>query len=56
MAGTCVRLSLALRQVHSVSWLWFTAFVGANLFQSALTRRCLMEDVRRKLGVREGHA
>ena len=37
IAGTCVLLSLALSQVHSVSWLGFTAFVGANRFQSALT-------------------
>jgi hypothetical protein len=56
IAGTCVLLCLALRQVHSVYWLWFTTFVGANLFQSALTRWCLTEEVLRKLGVREGHA
>jgi len=30
--------------------------VGLNLFQSSLTRWCLMEDILRKLGVREGHA
>jgi len=35
-------------------WLAFTAFVGANLFQSALTRWCLMESILRKLGVRAG--
>jgi hypothetical protein len=33
------------------NWLWFTAFVGANLFQSALTRWCLMEDILRKIGI-----
>jgi hypothetical protein len=54
IAGTFILLSLALSQVHSVHWLWFTAFVGANLFQSALTGWCLMEDFLRKLGVREG--
>jgi hypothetical protein len=54
IAGTFVLLSLALSQMHSVYWLWFTAFVGANLFQSALTRWCLMEDLLRKLGVPEG--
>ena len=53
IAGTFVLLSLALSQVHSVYWLWFTAFVGANLLQSALTRWCLMEDILRKLGVQE---
>ena len=56
IAGTCVLLSLALSQVHSVYWRWFTAFVGADLVQSTLTCWCLMEDVLRTLGVREGHA
>jgi hypothetical protein len=44
-----------LSQVHSSYWLLFTGFVGLNLFQSALTRWCLMEDILRKLGVRERH-
>lgn len=56
IAGTLILASLALSQLHSAYWLWFTAFVGANLFQSALTRWCLMEDFLRKLGVREEHA
>jgi hypothetical protein len=54
IAGTFIMLSLALSQLHSPYWLFFTAFVGVNLFQSALTRWCLMEDFLRKLGVREG--
>jgi len=53
IAGTFVLLSLALSQLHSIYWLWFTAFVGVNLFQSALTGWCLMEDILRKLGVAE---
>jgi hypothetical protein len=56
IAGTFVLLSLILSLVHSHYWLLFTAFVGLNLFQSALTRWCLMEDILRKLGVRERHA
>ena len=35
-------------------WLAFTALVGINLLQSALTRWCLMETIMRKLGVRAG--
>jgi hypothetical protein len=35
----------------NLNWLWFTAFVGANLFQSALTRWCLMEDILCKVGI-----
>jgi len=56
IAGTFILVSLVLSQVHSPYWLLFTAFVGANLFQSSLTGWCLMEDFLRKLGVREGRA
>jgi Protein of unknown function (DUF2892) len=38
---------------HSVNWLWFTAFVGANLFQSGFTQFCPLELVLKKLGVKE---
>jgi hypothetical protein len=56
IAGTFILVSLALSQLVSPFWLLFTAFVGLNLFQSALTGWCLMEDILRRLGVREGHA
>ena len=48
-AGMFVLGSLLLSQIWSPYWLLFTAFVGLNLFQSALTRWCLMEDILRKL-------
>ena len=56
IAGFFIMLSLALGVEQSplyVSgyWLWFTAFVGVNLFQSGITRWCLMEDILRKIGV-----
>ena len=53
IAGTFVLSSLALGWFVSPYWLLFTAFVGLNLFQSALTKWCLMDDILRKLGVRE---
>jgi hypothetical protein len=56
IAGTFILASLVLSQLHSPYWLLFTAFVGANLFQSALTNWCLMEELLRKLGARERHA
>jgi Inner membrane protein YgaP-like, transmembrane domain len=56
IAGSLILVSLILSQLVSPYWLLFTAFVGANLLQSALTRWCLMEDILRKLGVRERHA
>jgi tetratricopeptide (TPR) repeat protein len=32
-------------------WLFFTAFVGLNLLQSAFTKWCLMEDILAKFGI-----
>ena len=57
--GIFILLSLGLGApaspfFHSAHWLWFTAFVGANLLQSALTKWCLMEAIMRKLGARAG--
>jgi hypothetical protein len=50
-AGGFILCSLALAHWHNPHWLWFTAFVGANLFQSSLTRFCPLELVLKKLGV-----
>jgi hypothetical protein len=51
IAGSLILISLALAHWVNPNWLWFTAFVGANLFQSSLTRWCLMEDILVKLGI-----
>lgn len=53
-AGLFVLASLLLAHYHSPNWLWFTAFVGANLLQSALTKWCLLETILRKLGAQPG--
>ncbi len=60
-AGAFVLLSLALGVegspfFHSANWLWFTAFVGANLFQSGFTRFCPLEMALKRLGVRQAAA
>jgi hypothetical protein len=54
IAGTFILTSLLLAHLHSPHWLWFTAFVGANLLQSGFTRWCLMADILKKLGVPTG--
>jgi hypothetical protein len=51
IAGTFVLLSVALGYFASPYWFLFTAFVGANLLQSAFTRWCLMEKLLTRLGV-----
>ncbi|MCG8639386.1 MAG: DUF2892 domain-containing protein [Desulfobacterales bacterium] len=48
-AGSFILVSLVLSQVHSTYWLFFTAFVGLNLLQSAFTRFCPMETLLEKL-------
>lgn len=50
VAGAFVTLSVVLSQVHSPYWLLFTLFVGVNLFQSGITKWCLMEDILKSVG------
>jgi len=60
IAGAFSMLSIFLSAVYNgvelggPTWLWFTLFVGANLFQSGFTRWCLMEKILIKLGVKPG--
>ena len=59
VAGSLILQSLALgipgSPIFASSWwLAFTAFIGVNLLQSALTKWCLMETIMRKLGARPG--
>ncbi|HQZ24745.1 MULTISPECIES: DUF2892 domain-containing protein [Flavobacterium] len=53
VAGTFILISLLLAIYVNQNWLWFTAFVGANLLQSSITKWCLMEDILTKLGVKD---
>lgn len=48
-AGSFILVSLVLAKVHNPNWLWFTAFVGANLLQSAFTKFCPLEIGLRKI-------
>jgi hypothetical protein len=58
IAGLFVLISLGLAQANgqiditSVSWLWFTAFVGLNLFQAGLTGFCPLTKILVKFGLR----
>jgi hypothetical protein len=61
-AGFMVVLSLALAQLmgqidlRHPSFLWFTAFVGLNLFQMAFTGFCPAARIFRALGFKESNA
>ncbi len=51
-AGSFILISLILSQVWSPYWLFFTAFVGANLFQTAFTGFCPLAMILKALGVK----
>lgn len=59
IAGLFIMLSLLLAHLMGqvdmlhMSWLWFTAFVGLNLFQSGLSNWCLMAKILKAAGVKE---
>ena len=60
IAGFFIMLSLALAHFSGsadltrLSWLWFTAFVGFNLFRSGFTRFCPMDIMLKKAGIKPG--
>ena len=54
VAGSMVLLSVIMSQLHSMNWLWLTAFVGFNLLQSSITRFCPLEWGLKKFGVESG--
>jgi hypothetical protein len=53
VAGTFILISLILAVKININWLWFTAFVGANLFQSGFTKWCLMGIILEKFGIKD---
>jgi Inner membrane protein YgaP-like, transmembrane domain len=61
VAGLFVLVSIALGADASPFFLsryflWLTVFVGANLFQSGLTRICPLESILRRFGVKSASA
>ncbi len=55
-AGSVILISLLLAHYVHPNWLWLTAFVGANLLQSAFTGFCPLAKIVKKWGVPAGHA
>ncbi len=57
VAGSFILITLLLGVEASPfylsnKFLWFTAFVGANLLQSGITRWCLLTDILAKFGIK----
>jgi len=55
-AGVFILASLALAHWHSPNWLWFTAFVGANLLQASFTGFCPLAMILKRFGLKPGCA
>ena len=56
IAGSFILLSVLLSVFHSPYWLFFTAFVGANLLQASFAGFCPLATMLKKAGVKSGHA
>jgi hypothetical protein len=56
IAGSLILVSLLLSWLHSGYWLWFTAFIGANMLQSSFTGFCLMATILKTVGLPPGRA
>ncbi len=54
IVGCFIILSTLMAMYVHINWLWFTLFIGANMFQSAFTNWCLLEKILVKLGAKEG--
>ncbi|MFP4209563.1 MAG: DUF2892 domain-containing protein [Wenzhouxiangella sp.] len=55
-AGLMILVSVGLSQVHSVYWLFLTAFVGLNMLQAAFTGFCPLAKILKAAGSKPGHA
>lgn len=56
-AGTVVLVTVLIALFTPYTWvLWITAFVGANLLQSAFTGFCPLAIILKKVGVKPGVA
>uniref|UniRef100_A0A7C4MPC0 DUF2892 domain-containing protein n=1 Tax=Desulfatirhabdium butyrativorans TaxID=340467 RepID=A0A7C4MPC0_9BACT len=56
IAGIFILVSLILAVFHSYYWLWFTAFVGANMIQASFTGFCPMAKLLKRIGIQPGEA
>ncbi|WP_367754074.1 DUF2892 domain-containing protein [Flavobacterium sp. WC2430] len=53
IVGSFILISLALTIYVNQNWMWFTAFIGVNLIQSAFTKWCLLETILTKIGLKD---
>ena len=58
IAGAIILISIVMGHMNGqfdatkFGWIWMLIFVGANLFQSGLTKWCLMTNLLKKVGLK----
>ncbi len=55
IAGSFILISLLLTNFAHPNWVWMTVFAGVNLFQSSITKWCLLEVILDKLDVKNNN-
>lgn len=53
VAGSLVLLSIVLAKYVHPNWIYLAVFVALNLIQSSFSKWCLLEDILKKLNVKE---
>ncbi|HLS30194.1 MAG TPA: DUF2892 domain-containing protein [Flavobacteriaceae bacterium] len=51
-AGAMILISAFLAYFVNINWIWLAVFVGANLFQFAITQWCLLNSILKSFGVK----
>ena len=52
LAGSMVIITALLSKYHHPLWIWFTVFIGLNMFQSAFTGFCPAKMIMQKMGLK----
>ncbi len=52
--GVGILLSLVLANIHSMNWLWLTAFIGVHQIQMTFTHFCWLAKTLKNAGVKPG--
>ena len=52
LAGTMVIITALLAKYHHPWWMWFTVFIGFNMFQSAFSGFCPAALIMKKMGMK----
>lgn len=53
IAGSFILISALLAKFVNINFIYFTMFVGVNMFQYGLSKKCPMAALLKRIGVKE---